>query len=255
MTRLPPVLVLPYHDPGGEMFPHLLRVLPDLQAIFARACLGVTPATAAAQPDQVAWLEANPFFACLRLPPATVGVQFHALYAFAAESSDPDAVLHLAFIDRLVTILQSNHRAAFLQDIAALLPDETPLIFQRSAAAWASHPRNYADMEALVTRAGLHLFGRELDFAWCHLVIRAARLRQVLAHTGATDMSLMAEMVLQIRDDVRTRDVDWLAWEDPFLLGRDPAALKLEREGSPDETRKRLGYALPMLGRLLEDGK
>jgi hypothetical protein len=41
--------------------------------------------------------------------------------------------------------------------------------------------------------------------------------------------------------------VDWLAWEDPFILQRDAAELKREREQSLDETNKRLKYVLPML--------
>ena len=46
---------------------------------------------------------------------------------------------------------------------------------------------------------------------------------------------------------IRTKDVDWLAWEDPFLTGRDACQLKREREESLQETRKRLAYVIPML--------
>jgi hypothetical protein len=52
--------------------------------------------------------------------------------------------------------------------------------------------------------------------------------------------------------------VDWLAWEDPFLLGQDPDVLKHERENSLTETNKRLNYVLPMvetLTRLSKNGK
>ena len=41
--------------------------------------------------------------------------------------------------------------------------------------------------------------------------------------------------------------VDWLAWEDPFILNCDAAQLKRERENSLAETQKRLSYALPMM--------
>jgi hypothetical protein len=41
--------------------------------------------------------------------------------------------------------------------------------------------------------------------------------------------------------------VDWLVWEDPFILNRDAAELKQEREQSLAETNKRIKYVLPML--------
>ncbi len=41
--------------------------------------------------------------------------------------------------------------------------------------------------------------------------------------------------------------MDWLAWEDPFVLGREAAELKRERENSRAETYKRLSYAVPMI--------
>jgi hypothetical protein len=44
--------------------------------------------------------------------------------------------------------------------------------------------------------------------------------------------------------------VDWLAWEDPFILACDPTELKRERENSLSETKKRLNYVLPMLDTL-----
>jgi len=50
-----------------------------------------------------------------------------------------------------------------------------------------------------------------------------------------------------MQDNIKTRDVDWLAWEDPFIFNRDADELKREREQSLDETNKRLRYVLPML--------
>ena len=58
---------------------------------------------------------------------------------------------------------------------------------------------------------------------------------------------MVAEMIFYLQEDIQTRDVDWLAWEDPFLLERDPAELKFERENSLEETHKRLAYAIPMI--------
>jgi hypothetical protein len=64
-------------------------------------------------------------------------------------------------------------------------------------------------------------------------------------------LSMVAEMIFYLQDDLHTRDVDWLAWEDPFILSRDAAELKREREKSLEETQKRLSYVLPMLETLI----
>ena len=50
-----------------------------------------------------------------------------------------------------------------------------------------------------------------------------------------------------LRNELQTKHVDWLAWEDPFIYGRDTEQLKAEREQSPAETRQRLAYLTRML--------
>jgi hypothetical protein len=64
------------------------------------------------------------------------------------------------------------------------------------------------------------------------------------------DLSMVAEMIFYLQDDIKTRAVDWLSWEDPFILSRDPQGLRRERENSLEETRKRLRYVLPMIDTL-----
>jgi hypothetical protein len=75
---------------------------------------------------------------------------------------------------------------------------------------------------------------------------------QKVTHPG---LSMVAEMILHLQHHVHTREVDWLVWEDPFILGRDPAELKQERENSIDETEKRLSYVLPMVEALVRFSK
>jgi hypothetical protein len=58
---------------------------------------------------------------------------------------------------------------------------------------------------------------------------------------------MMAEFVLLLKDKIQTKQVDWLAWEDPFIYSRDPQELKEEKEDSKEEVRKRLAYVIPML--------
>lgn len=58
---------------------------------------------------------------------------------------------------------------------------------------------------------------------------------------------MVAEMILHLQDDIHTREVDWLAWEDPFIFERDADELKRERENNLEETQKRLSYVLPIV--------
>ncbi len=243
------IIVMPLHDPSGLTFAHLREIMPALQNLFAGACVGVTAVTAAAQPEQVAWLAQEGFFKLLIHPAGlAVGDQFRELYAGAAAACDPGQLLHLCFSDRLIYIFQSGHRESFAADIRAIQPEETPLIFQRSEAAWETHPRNYRATERMVTTAGELLFGQTLDFAWCHLVVRGGQLAEIMSRVHRPDMSMVAEMVLQLMSKpIRTKDADWLAWEDPFMKGCDTWELRQEREASVHETRKRLAYVIPML--------
>jgi hypothetical protein len=105
----------------------------------------------------------------------------------------------------------------------------------------------------MITRVGELLYGRTLDFAWCHLAVTAGQLRRILPLVRNHDMSVLAEMVLLLREEIATREVDWLAWEDPLILGVDAHQLKRERERGVEDVRKRLSYVLPMLQVLYRD--
>ena len=242
-----PAIVLPLPDPEGIFLPHLKQITPLLKTTFAQAIVNLPPSTRCIQPEAVYQIEADPFFLCGEFPESPVGDHFRALYSLAAQHCPPAQVLHLCYIDRLAFALQTHFYQSFLADVQAVTQEQTPLIFQRSAAAWDTHPRNYRDIESMVTRVGEWLFHKTLDFAWCHLAVQAGQLANVLPRTHQHDLSMVAEIVLQMLEQANTKEVDWLAWEDPFILGCDPPTLKTERENDPSETRKRLAYALPML--------
>jgi hypothetical protein len=165
----------------------------------------------------------------------------------AALAAEPDEIIHLVYEDRLSFALETDYREQFLADVDSLRLDDLPLIFHRSPAAWATHPQNYARLEGFVTKIGEQLFGKTLDYGWCHIVVRAGELREVMPKVTHLGLSMVAEMILHMQHHIHTRDVDWLAWEDPFLTGRDPLELKTEREQSVDEYEKRLSYCLPMV--------
>jgi hypothetical protein len=242
------VVVMPMHDPTGIMFPNLKAITPQLKSVFAQAFVSVTSITQETQPSSMAWLRQDEFFQALyHQSDVTMGRDFIALYAHAAAACSPSQILHLCFIDRVAFALQSDYRGQFLADVQAVRPGDTPLIFQRSKAAWDMHPSNYREFEAILTRVGWLLFKKDLDFAWCHLAIQARQLGAVLPRLKNTDTSALAEMIVRLRDRAQAKDVDWLAWEDPFILSRDARELKAERERSDAENRKRLAYVIPML--------
>ena len=242
-----PAAVLPIHDPEGIYLPHLDPITPLLKTSFAQAIINLPPSTRRVQPEAVCKIESDPFFTCVEFAESPVGEHFRALYSFAAHTCPPEQVLHLCYLDRLAYALQTHYRQSFLEDVQAVSANQTPLIFHRSAAAWDTHPCNYREIEGMITRVGEWLFHKTLDFAWCHLAVQAGQLAEVLPHTHQSDLSMVAEIVLEMLDCAKTKEVDWLAWEDPFILGRDPLVLKTERENDPSETRKRLAYALPMM--------
>lgn len=242
-----PALAFPFNDPDGTMFHHLQVTLPDLKGHFERAYI-CPPLSTLNHVDHMQQLRADNFF---RVFPTErkmqLGEHFAYLYQRAAAEANPDQPLHLCFLDRLAFALEGNYRNLFLADIDSLSAADLPLIFQRSQIAWMSHPQNYRDLEGIVTTVGRNLFGRELDYAWCHIVVRAGQLREIMPLVKNPDLSMVAEMIFHLQDNIHTRDVDWLAWEDPFILSRNPAELKQERENSLEETQKRLAYVLPMI--------
>ena len=242
-----PAIVLPLHDPEGIHLPRLIQFIPTLKILFDRAIINIPPSTRQAQPDIVRIFLTDPFFTNMACAESPVGEHFRLLYTFAAQATHPDQVLHLCYIDRLTFILHTQYFQAFCDDIQSVTASQTPLIFQRSSLAWDAHPRNYRDIEGMVTRAGEWLFHKSIDFAWCHMAVQAGLLAEVLPRTRQTDLSIVTEMTLEMLESIHSIEVDWLAWEDPFILNRNPKELKTERENSSSETCKRLAYVLPML--------
>jgi hypothetical protein len=242
-----PALAFPYHDPDGMMLPHLQAILPDLKNHFDHAYVS-TPPSSFELLQQKNLILADAFFTVIPVgEDALIGEAFAHLYQRAAETAHPNQVLHLCYPDRVAFALEGEYKDAFLADVDSLSTDDLPLIFQRSEFAWATHPKNYRELEGIVTSVGKNLFGLELDYGWCHLVVRAGHLREIMSLVKNPDLSMVAEMIFHLQSNIKTHDVDWLAWEDPFIFKRDAAELKQERENSLVETNKRLKYVLPML--------
>lgn len=242
-----PALAFPYNDPDGTMLPHIQTSLPDLKNHFDHAYISAPPSSFKLL-QQKDLIHADSFFTVFPIAEdKLIGEAFAHLYQHAAETAPPDQAIHLCYPDRMAFALEGEYRDAFLADVDSLTAEDLPLIFQRSQVAWDTHPQNYRELEGIVTTVGKNLFGKELDYGWCHIVVQAKQLREIMPLVKNPDLSMVAEMLYYLQADIKTRDVDWLAWEDPFIFERDANELKYERERSLVETKKRLKYVLPMI--------
>jgi hypothetical protein len=221
-NQMQPIIVTPM-DPQGSLFLYLEAITPYLKMLFAQAFVCIKEPLYETHAAAIEQLEQDDFFRLAAHPtPFPVGEDFLRLYAWAAANSPPQALLHLCFLDRVAFALQSDYREQFMADIGAVEAEQAPLIFQRSEAAWETHPHNYRELEQMVTRAGELLFNRYLDFALCRLVVQAEQFQELVPYIKKRDLSMLAEFVLLLTDKIQTKAVDWLAWEKPYTDGRDP---------------------------------
>ena len=244
-------IVLPFHDPEGRFLRQLSLISPDLKQHFDHAFLSISPPTAARQHRRLRELRADPFFVLNdnRLN-TQVGDHYLAGYESAIRHSPPHQLLHLCDIDKVAYALQSEYKARFIDDIHVAVTD-IPRLFQRSAAAWATYPAIYRELEQMAIRIGELLFARYFDFAWSYLVIEAQQLNSIMPRIRSRDFGLLPEIVLLLKDHIQTQDVDWLAWEDPFIFCRDAAELQAERDNDPIELQKRLLWNKAVLEQVL----
>ena len=247
-----PAIVLPFHDPGGLVLPLFTAVTPHLKGLFEQAFVSISPPTQARQPEWILSLQQDRFFVVnFNQPGSLPGDHYLAGYRSALAHVPSDTPLHLCDIDRVAYTLLTGFHAAFAADVQAASRAEGPLLFQRSPQAWSTYPQHYYELEHMLIRVGELLYNRYLDFAWSHMVIRASLLADLLPRLRSRDFGLLIEMVLLLEDRLETKEVDWLAWEDPFILGRDPAELRAERDASREETVKRLRGLLPFFQHFL----
>jgi hypothetical protein len=255
MNFMRPALAFPFNDPDGTMFHHLQIILPGLKEHFERAYIA-PPLSTLEHHEHIGRLQADDFFTIFPVDrEMQIGEHFAYLYQRAAETADPGQIIHLCYLDRMAFALETEYRIPFLEDIDSLSVNDVPLIFQRSKLAWETHPQNYRELEGIVTTVGKNLFGKELDYGWCHIAVQAKRLRELMPLVKNSDLSMVAEMIYYMQDNIKTCDVDWLSWEDPFIFARNAAELKRERENSLAETNKRLRYVLPMIETLTRFSK
>ena len=245
-------LVLTLHDIDGSQTSRLLQVLPTLKENYSRVFISITPVTESNK-EAIQALEDEPFF-ILNFNEAGSIVKDHYIsgYKNAVEHSESSQILHLCDLDRLAYALLGGYRKDFLEDTTNISAVDTPLLYLRSEVAWKTHPQNYFAIESMATELGRILFGSMLDYTWCHAAITTKDLQSILPELKASYLIYPhTEITFLLKDKIKTKDVDWLSWEDPFNLDKNPEQLKKERENDPLESEKRMRYVLPEIDYLL----
>jgi hypothetical protein len=249
-----PVMVSPFHDPDGWIYNYLRMITPTLKRHFAKVFLSISPPTQQRQPEMVAWAQADPFFAINFNRPETLpGDHYLSGYRHAVEAYVSDRIFHLCDLDRIAFALNTSHRNAYLADVqfANAKARNAPVLFQRSEQAWSTYPKNYRRIEHLIIQVGELLFSEMYDFAWSYMVMRSGQLETLLPNIKSHDFGILIEIVLMLREQLVRKSVDWLAWEDPYIFGRDPGELRQARDSSREETWKRLRGMLPFFEHFL----
>ncbi len=247
-------LVFPFHDPNNIEIKFLKQALSELKNNFDNAFISITPPTVTSNPKAVRFLQQDNFFVVnLNSKDSFIGDHFKNAYLNAVKNSNPDQILHLCTSDRLAYILLTDHKKAFLADTLRINKNDTPLLFLRSQKAWTTYPQNYYAAESMVTEMGKILFGKELDFTWCHLALSTQQLNRILPSLVARDLVITSQLILSLKEIIHTKKVDWLSWEDPFIFGKDPKQYKIKKEADPKELEKRMGYVLPEIKYLFEE--
>lgn len=245
-------LVFPFHDPNNIETGFLIKTLPILKLNFQSVFVSITPKTVINNPKALDFLYSDKFFVVNEnADESMIGDHFISGYANAVKNSDPKQVFHLCTADRLSFVLLSKYKKSFLADVKNITKNNSPCLFIRSQRAWKTHPRNYQAAESMVTEVGKVLFGKPFDFTWCHLAICAQQLQSILPKLTAHDLVFCAQLVMNL-NKLKLKKVDWLSWEDPYILGKDPKSYKAERENDPKEFEKRMSYVLPEINYLFE---
>jgi hypothetical protein len=129
------------------------------------------------------------------------------------------------------------------------------MVFERTPAAWATHPANYREVESMTTRLGELLFGSTVDWCPCALILSASVAQAIVKGSNNPTYAVWTEWLLlaaQHGAAIASTEVDWLAWEDPFWARAtgmehvDAAELRRAQESDPLQVVKRIQMHAPI---------
>jgi hypothetical protein len=248
MSQTNSAVILPLHDPSGRLFELLWHCLPELKAMHIQAFVSLSPDTKKLQTENINKLLDDPFFMCVNNAPGTqCGDHFLAGYKLAVNNVSPHIMLHSCDLDKIAHTLSSPHHDTYIADVQWANRQQAPVLFQRTEAAWQTFPEHYRIIEHYAIDTGKLLFNKYYDFACSHFAMPAKTLQNVIPGIKGHGFDILLEIILAVREQLITKDVDWLEWEDPFVLQVDAETLRKQRDNDPQEYKKRLVYIIPFL--------
>ncbi len=249
------ILTFPYYDPSGRYNHAFQRQLETLQSAFDAVCVSVASPTGKDNASFVRYLEAQGCATFDNPAGATIGKQSREALRLALARAQVRQPIFFGFLDRILFTLETEWRWQFLQDLKVYRSAEF-LMFERSQAAWDTHPENYREIEQMVSRMFELFCGRSIELMPCALLLSYDAASSILSQSSSPSYEVWAEWtLLAMRSGipVTTRKVDWLAWEHPHWKGVDSTELKRCREASPDEVIKRIEMNVPVALMLAEE--
>jgi hypothetical protein len=236
------ILAFSYYDPEARLSAAFERQLDALQSTFDRVCVSVVPPTGQGNDRLLRLLQHRGCPLCRVDPGTTIADHARAALRLAVEGADRSQHVFFGFLDRILFALETGWHDSFVRDVHTC--QEAPcLVFERSPSAWSTHPANYREIEQMASRTCELLCGQPVDLMPCALVLSLPLARAVLAQSLSLYYEVWGEWILLAASSgapIRTRQVDWLAWEDPHWEGVPADALKRQREDDPQETIRRI---------------
>jgi hypothetical protein len=242
------ILAFPYHDPNGRCNSTFRRQLATLQSFFHSVCIGATPRTVSDNADFIYELEAQGCSLYKNGPESSIGDHSRTALQLAVEQSRGRQPIFFGFLDRFLFALETEHRISFLQDLDRHRTAQC-MAFERSPAAWSTHPANYAEVERMLSRMGELLYGSYMELSPCAFVLSPATASLLLHASVASSWAVWAEWLLLVAKNqipITVKRVDWLAWEDPYWEQTDAHTLRRAQETNHQEVVKRMQLNAPI---------
>ena len=246
------ILAFPHHDPKGKFNDLIKKSLSQLKSLFSCICISATPSTIETNGEFIKFLEHEGCEIYKNAANSNIGDHYRNALTQALTVKDDDKVF-FGFIDRVLFALNTDFNEKFVADMKE---DFNELVlFERTDAAYQTHPKNYREIEQTVNKLGGYLIGEERELATCGFLIKSELARKILTQSTADSYSAGAEWILLaylfgIKPTIKK--VDWLSWEDPFIENIPAEKLKADRENQKNEYLKRLEMNLPFINLLVE---
>lgn len=161
--------------------------------------------------------------------------------------------VYYGFIDRVLFDLETKYKNSFIEDVSKNYKEDL-VIFSRSEKAWKSHPKDYFALENMVTETGKVFINKEVDWTWCGAMFKPKIIKPILVKSKSLDFSVLTEFILInhcLGGTLKSIEVDWLAWEDPFWAKKDKTFNPAKKFNNKEKTF-RLEYCINCLKLFLD---